>query len=55
MGVEDVTMKDFKLKPMKCELNYLTKSDGSAILSQGKFYDNFELYFLVSNFKLVQI
>ncbi|XP_026330597.1 exosome complex component RRP46 [Hyposmocoma kahamanoa] len=35
MGVEDVTMKDFKLKPMKCELNYLTKSDGSAILSQG--------------------
>ncbi|XP_023950251.2 exosome complex component RRP46 [Bicyclus anynana] len=28
-------MQDFKLKPMKCELNYLSKSDGSAILSQG--------------------
>ncbi|CAG4956997.1 unnamed protein product [Colias eurytheme] len=29
-------LKDFKLKPMKCELNYLSKSDGSAILSQGE-------------------
>lgn len=25
-----------QLKPMKCELNYLSKSDGSAFLSQGK-------------------
>ncbi|XP_034833768.1 exosome complex component RRP46 [Maniola hyperantus] len=33
MGAED--LKDFKLKPMKCELNFLSKSDGSAILSQG--------------------
>lgn len=33
MGVEEV--KDFKIRPMKCELNFLSKSDGSAILSQG--------------------
>ncbi|XP_041969165.1 exosome complex component RRP46 [Aricia agestis] len=31
-----VEEKDFKLKPLKCELNYLSKSDGSAILSQGE-------------------
>ncbi|XP_047512358.1 exosome complex component RRP46 [Pieris napi] len=30
--------KDFKLKPMKCELNYLSKSDGSAILAQGETF-----------------
>ncbi|XP_049878225.1 exosome complex component RRP46-like [Pectinophora gossypiella] len=35
MGVEDTNMKEYKLKPMKCEFNYLSKSDGSAILSQG--------------------
>lgn len=29
--------EDFKLKPLKCELNFINKSDGSAILSQGKF------------------
>ncbi|CAK1547485.1 unnamed protein product [Leptosia nina] len=29
-------LKDFKLKPMKCELNFLNKSDGSAILAQGE-------------------
>ncbi|CAH0728635.1 unnamed protein product, partial [Brenthis ino] len=34
MGVEEV--KDFKIRPMKCELNFLSKSDGSAILSQGE-------------------
>ncbi|CAH2244832.1 exosome complex component RRP46 [Pararge aegeria] len=28
-------LQDFKLKPLKCELNFLSKSDGSAILSQG--------------------
>lgn len=28
-------LKDFKLRPMKCECNYLNRSDGSAILSQG--------------------
>lgn len=28
--------QDIKLKPMKCELNYLSKSDGSALLAQGK-------------------
>ncbi|XP_028037464.1 exosome complex component RRP46 [Bombyx mandarina] len=31
--IKDV--QDFKLKPMKCEFNFLSKSDGSAILSQG--------------------
>ncbi|CAH2044778.1 unnamed protein product, partial [Iphiclides podalirius] len=35
MGVESGDTKEFKLKPMKCELNFLSKSDGSAILSQG--------------------
>ncbi|KAI8424755.1 hypothetical protein MSG28_006703 [Choristoneura fumiferana] len=35
MGSEEIKLKDFKLKPMKCELNFLSKSDGSAILSQG--------------------
>lgn len=35
MGVEVDDTKEFKLKPMNCELNFLTKSDGSAILSQG--------------------
>ncbi|CAH2094843.1 unnamed protein product [Euphydryas editha] len=34
MGVEDEN--NFKLRPMKCELNYLSKSDGSAILAQGE-------------------
>ncbi|XP_072929663.1 exosome complex component RRP46 [Epargyreus clarus] len=34
MGVQE--MQDFKLKPMKCEMNYLSKSDGSAILAQGE-------------------
>ncbi|XP_050354021.1 exosome complex component RRP46 [Nymphalis io] len=33
MKVEDEN--NFKLRPMKCELNYLSKSDGSAILAQG--------------------
>lgn len=37
MGSEEMKLKDFKLKPMKCELNFLSKSDGSAILSQGVF------------------
>ncbi|XP_053613466.1 exosome complex component RRP46 [Plodia interpunctella] len=36
MGVEEMDSKEFKLKPMKCELNFLSKSDGSAILSQGE-------------------
>lgn len=36
MIVEEGDSNDFKLKPMKCELNYLNKSDGSAILSQGE-------------------
>lgn len=35
MGADE--LRDFKLKPMKCELNFLSKSDGSAILSQGKY------------------
>ncbi|CAG5004308.1 unnamed protein product [Parnassius apollo] len=35
MGVE-IDTKEFKLKPMKCEFNFLSKSDGSAILSQGE-------------------
>ncbi|CAH0400642.1 unnamed protein product [Chilo suppressalis] len=35
MGMEKNVSKDFKLKPMKCELNFLSKSDGSTILSQG--------------------
>ncbi|KAM3959315.1 exosome complex component Rrp46 [Aphomia sociella] len=35
MGIEEQDLKEFKLKPMKCELNFLSKSDGSAILSQG--------------------
>lgn len=35
MGTDEAKLKDFKLKPMKCELNFLSKSDGSAILSQG--------------------
>ncbi|XP_075982790.1 exosome complex component Rrp46 [Anticarsia gemmatalis] len=34
--VNDTDIKDFKLRPMKCECNYLTRSDGSAILSQGR-------------------
>ncbi|XP_013194238.1 exosome complex component RRP46 [Amyelois transitella] len=36
MGIEDIASKEFKLRPMKCELNFLSKSDGSAILSQGE-------------------
>ncbi|XP_052756407.1 exosome complex component RRP46 [Galleria mellonella] len=36
MGAEEQNIKEFKLKPMKCELNFLSKSDGSAILSQGE-------------------
>ncbi|XP_068619269.1 exosome complex component RRP46 [Battus philenor] len=36
MDVEVIDVKEFKLKPMKCELNFLSKSDGSAILSQGE-------------------
>lgn len=32
---EAADCKEFKLKHMKCELNALSKSDGSAILSQG--------------------
>lgn len=35
MEVENTDLKDFKLRPMKCECNFLSKSDGSAILSQG--------------------
>ncbi|XP_028160808.1 exosome complex component RRP46 [Ostrinia furnacalis] len=35
MGADEKDFKDFKLQPMKCELNFLSKSDGSAILSQG--------------------
>ncbi|KAJ2944665.1 hypothetical protein O0L34_g4020 [Tuta absoluta] len=35
MGVPNADLKDYKLKPMKCEFNVLSKSDGSAILSQG--------------------
>ncbi|KAL0868881.1 hypothetical protein ABMA27_007221 [Loxostege sticticalis] len=35
MGAEEKDLRDFKLQPMKCELNFLSKSDGSAILSQG--------------------
>ncbi|XP_026743276.1 exosome complex component RRP46 [Trichoplusia ni] len=35
MVSENTDLKDFKLRPMKCECNYLSKSDGSAILSQG--------------------
>ncbi|XP_045453121.1 exosome complex component RRP46 [Melitaea cinxia] len=34
MGGEEEN--NFKLRPMKCELNYLSKSDGSAILAQGE-------------------
>ncbi|XP_013135729.1 PREDICTED: exosome complex component RRP46 [Papilio polytes] len=33
---EAADSKEFKLKHMKCELNALSKSDGSAILSQGE-------------------
>ncbi|KAJ8723668.1 hypothetical protein PYW07_007648 [Mythimna separata] len=36
MGSDNTDLKDFKLRPMKCECNYLSKSDGSAILSQGQ-------------------
>ncbi|XP_059048365.1 exosome complex component RRP46 [Achroia grisella] len=36
MGADEEMSKEFKLKPMKCELNFLSKSDGSAILSQGE-------------------
>ncbi|XP_035449243.2 exosome complex component RRP46 [Spodoptera frugiperda] len=36
MEVENTDLKDFKLRPMKCECNFLSKSDGSAILSQGQ-------------------
>lgn len=36
MGEEDEN--NFKLRPMKCELNYLSKSDGSAILAQGTMF-----------------
>ncbi|KAJ0173459.1 hypothetical protein K1T71_010608 [Dendrolimus kikuchii] len=36
MDVDESQLKDFKLKPMKCEFNVLSKSDGSAILSQGE-------------------
>ncbi|CAG9789518.1 unnamed protein product [Diatraea saccharalis] len=35
MGIEEEKPKAFQLKPMKCEFNFLSKSDGSAILSQG--------------------
>lgn len=35
MGAEENNLADFKLKPMNCELNFLSKSDGSALLSQG--------------------
>ncbi|XP_047033756.1 exosome complex component RRP46 [Helicoverpa zea] len=35
MGAEIADLKDFNLRPMKCECNFLSKSDGSAILSQG--------------------
>ncbi|KAG6441995.1 exosome complex component RRP46 [Manduca sexta] len=36
MVTDNADLTDFKLKPMKCEFNYLSKSDGSAILSQGE-------------------
>ncbi|VVD04380.1 exosome complex component RRP46 [Leptidea sinapis] len=35
MKIEPEKLKHHNLKPMKCELNYLSKSDGSSILSQG--------------------
>lgn len=35
MVSEKLDEKEFKLRPMECECNYLSKSDGSAILSQG--------------------
>ncbi|XP_047536863.1 exosome complex component RRP46 isoform X2 [Vanessa atalanta] len=34
--MENEDENNFKLRPMKCELNYLSKSDGSAILAQGE-------------------
>ncbi|CAB3248698.1 unnamed protein product [Arctia plantaginis] len=36
MITDNDELKDFKLRPMKCECNYLNRSDGSAILSQGQ-------------------
>lgn len=34
--VIEIDSENFQLKPLKCELNFINKSDGSAILSQGK-------------------
>ncbi|XP_032521440.1 exosome complex component RRP46 [Danaus plexippus] len=36
MGQKDDIYQKFQLRPMKCELNFLSRSDGSAILSQGE-------------------
>ncbi|KOB64783.1 Exosome complex exonuclease RRP46 [Operophtera brumata] len=47
MGIE-FDSEDFKLKPLKCELNFINKSDGSAILSQGKFLPSCETAILGS-------
>lgn len=41
MGGEEEN--NFKLRPMKCELNYLSKSDGSAILAQGTVIQCFKI------------
>ncbi|XP_011563389.3 exosome complex component RRP46 [Plutella xylostella] len=36
MVTEGTKSTEFKLRTMKCEMNFLSKSDGSAILSQGE-------------------
>lgn len=36
LNINKFQIEDFKLKEMKCEFNILSKSDGSAILSQGE-------------------
>lgn len=45
MITEEGDLKDYKLKPMRCELNYLNKSDGSAILSQGEHFLSYIIWF----------
>lgn len=45
----DAKPGESKLRQMKSELNYLTKSDGSAILSQGKLRPNSHRTVLVNS------
>lgn len=40
---------DIPLRSMQCELNVLTRSDGSAILAQGDFFIPYQINSQMSN------